>query len=61
MKLTDIPEYDDLRAGVREICEAYPGEYWRGLEPETYPQEFVDSLTQAGYLAALIPEEYGGG
>ena len=60
MKLTDIPEYDDLRAGVREICEAYPGEYWRGLEPETYPQEFVDALTQAGYLAALIPEEYGG-
>ena len=61
MKLTDLPEYDDLRAGVREICEAYPGEYWRGLEPETYPQEFVDALTQAGYLAALIPEEYGGG
>ncbi len=61
MKLTDIPEYDDLRAGVREICEAFPGEYWRGLEPETYPQEFVDALTQAGYLAALIPEEYGGG
>jgi acyl-CoA dehydrogenase len=61
VKLTDIPEYDDLRAGVREICEAFPGEYWRGLEPETYPQEFVDALTQAGYLAALIPEEYGGG
>ncbi len=61
MKLTDIPEYDDLRAGVREICEAFPGEYWRGLEPDTYPQEFVDALTQAGYLAALIPEEYGGG
>ncbi len=61
MKLTDIPEYDDLRAGVREICEAFPGEYWRALEPETYPQEFVDALTQAGYLAALIPEEYGGG
>jgi acyl-CoA dehydrogenase len=61
VKLTDLPEYDDLRAGVREICEAYPGEYWRGLEPETYPQEFVNALTQAGYLAALIPEEYGGG
>jgi acyl-CoA dehydrogenase len=61
VKLTDIPEYDDLRAGVREICEAFPGEYWRSLEPETYPQEFVDALTQAGYLAALIPEEYGGG
>jgi len=61
VKLTDIPEYDDLRAGVREICEAFPGEYWRGLEPETYPQEFVNALTQAGYLAALIPEEFGGG
>ena len=61
MQLTPNPDYDDLRAGVREICAAFPGEYWRGLEPDTYPQEFVDTLTQAGFLAALIPTEYGGG
>ncbi len=61
MKLTDIPEYDDLRAGVRAICADYPGAYWRGLEPDIYPQEFVNALTAAGYLAALIPAEYGGG
>jgi acyl-CoA dehydrogenase len=61
VKLTDIPEYDDLRAGVRAICADYPGAYWRGLEPDIYPQEFVNALTAAGYLAALIPAEYGGG
>ena len=54
-------EFDDLRAGVRALCERFPGEYWRGLEPEGYPEEFVDELTKAGWLAALIPEEYGGG
>ena len=59
--MTDIPQYDDLRAGVRAICADYPGAYWRGLEPDIYPQEFVNALTAAGYLAALIPAEYGGG
>ena len=54
-------EFDDLRAGVRALCEHYPGEYWRGLEPDGYPEAFVDALTKAGWLAALIPEEYGGG
>ncbi len=43
------------------MCDAYPGEYWRGLEPESYPAEFVTALTEAGFLAALIPEEYDGG
>ena len=47
MKLTDIPQYDDLRAGVRAICADYPGSYWRGLEPDIYPQEFVNALTAA--------------
>ena len=61
MRFTENDEYSDLRAGVRQVCDAYPGEYWRGLEPESYPAEFVTALTEAGYLAALIPEEYDGG
>ena len=43
------------------LCAAFPGEYWRGLDRErAYPSEFVTALTEAGFLAALIPEEYGG-
>src|SRR5699024_11623270 len=50
-----------LRKEVREPCEKFGNEYWRELDPERkYPQEFVDALTQAGYLSVLIPEEYGG-
>jgi len=50
-----------LRAGVAEICKRYPGEYWRELDAKReYPEKFVNELTQAGYLAALIPQEYGG-
>lgn len=61
MLFTENDEYSDLRSGVRQVCDSYPGEYWRGLEPESYPAEFVTALTEAGYLAALIPEEYDGG
>lgn len=61
MNLTQTSEHDDLRAGVREVCERFDGPYWRGLEPDTYPTEFVQALTAAGYLGALVPEEYGGG
>jgi alkylation response protein AidB-like acyl-CoA dehydrogenase len=53
--------HDDLRDGVRDVCEKFDGPYWRGLEPDGYPTEFVNALTDSGYLAALIPEEYGGG
>jgi acyl-CoA dehydrogenase len=53
-------ELKELRAAVRELCERFPGEYWRGLEPDRYPEEFVSALTEQGWLAALIPEEYGG-
>ena len=53
-------ELDEIRAAVRELCERFPGEYWRALEPDTYPEEFVQALTENGWLAALIPEEYGG-
>ncbi len=53
-------ELTEIRAGVRELCERFPGEYWRELEPDRYPEEFVAALTRDGWLAALIPEEYGG-
>ena len=56
-----IPEeLGEIRAAVRELCEDFPGEYWRELEPDRYPEEFVDALTEHGWLGALIPEEYGG-
>ena len=59
LSLTD--EQRALRAGVLEICRRYPGEYWRELDARReYPEKFVNELTQAGYLAALIPQEYGG-
>jgi acyl-CoA dehydrogenase len=54
------PELGEIRAAVRELCEAFPGEYWRELEPDRYPEAFVAALTENGWLAALIPEEYGG-
>src|SRR6187200_1151760 len=53
-------ELKEIRAAVRELCDRFPGEYWRGLEPDRYPEEFVAALTEDGWLAALIPEEYGG-
>src|SRR6266849_2985435 len=53
-------ELKEIRAAVRGLCERFPGEYWRGLEPDRYPEEFVAALTEQGWLAALIPEEYGG-
>jgi acyl-CoA dehydrogenase len=61
VKLAAPSEYDDLRDGVRQVCSPFDGAYWRGLEPDTYPSEFVQALTESGFLAALIPEEYGGG
>jgi acyl-CoA dehydrogenase len=54
------PELLDIRRAVRELCAQFPGKYWRKLEPDRYPQEFVTELTRQGWLAALIPEEYGG-
>src|ERR1700757_248699 len=50
-----------IRESVRALCAKFPGEYWRALDRErAYPTEFVAALTQAGFLAALIPEQYGG-
>ena len=51
----------EIRDDVRKLCARFPGEYWRKLDAARgYPTEFVQALTQAGYLGALIPEEYGG-
>ena len=56
-----VPEQlNEIRTAVAELCARFPGEYWRGLEPDRYPEEFVAALTENGWLAALIPEEYGG-
>ena len=54
-------DYPELRESVCKVCARYPGEYWRKLEEaQQYPTEFVRALTEAGFLSALIPEEYGG-
>jgi acyl-CoA dehydrogenase len=54
-------DYPDIRESIQRICANFPGTYWRGLEERAaYPTEFVQALTRAGFLGALIPEEYGG-
>ena len=54
-------DYPEIRASVRRICADFPGSYWRDLdEKEAYPSDFVQAMTDAGFLSALIPEEYGG-
>ena len=57
-------DYSEIREQVTKLCEDFPGEYWRNLEKQppsgSYPTKFIEALTDAGYLAALIPEEYGG-
>jgi acyl-CoA dehydrogenase len=56
-----IDSHQEIREAVIRLCDDFPGEYWRKLDREdAYPSEFVTALTEAGYLAALIPEEYGG-
>lgn len=53
--------YPDLRAAVSKLCAKFPGDYWRRLDRGmSYPDEFVGELTKAGWLAVLIPEEFGG-
>jgi acyl-CoA dehydrogenase len=54
-------QYDDIRDAVRDLCSGFPAEYFRRIDEERgYPEEFVDALTKAGWLAALIPADYGG-
>lgn len=60
-RLNISDRYSDIRAEVQKLCAKFPGSYWRGLDREReYPTAFVKVLSDAGYLAALIPEEYGG-
>ena len=55
------PTHPEIREAVRQLCLNFPGAYWRELDRERgYPTEFVKALTEAGWLAVLIPEEYGG-
>jgi acyl-CoA dehydrogenase len=57
----DVNDFAEIREEVRKLCAAFPGEYWRKLDREAaYPGDFVKALGEAGYLAALIPVEYGG-
>ena len=57
----EADNHAEIRDAVAKLCERFPGEYWRKLDAaRAYPSEFVDALTEAGYLATLIPEEYGG-
>ena len=59
--MTDSADLAPIRAAVRALCANFPGEYWRALDRErAYPEQFVAALTKAGFLAALIPEAYGG-
>ena len=61
IKNLEIDTWEDIRNGVKILCNNFPGEYWRRLDgAREYPEEFVKALTDAGYLACLIPEEYGG-
>ncbi len=59
--MDDGEQHSDIRDAVRALCADFPGEYWRAKDRDrAYPGEFVDALTRAGFLAALIPTEYGG-
>ena len=59
--LNATDEHEHIRDAVRDLCASYPAEYHRKIDEERgYPEEFVDALTEAGWLAAMIPEEYGG-
>ncbi|MCL4496371.1 MAG: acyl-CoA/acyl-ACP dehydrogenase [Firmicutes bacterium] len=56
-----MDEFADLREGVRGLCAQFPPDYWRSCDQnKMYPEEFVAAMTASGYLAALIPEEFGG-
>ena len=57
----DDSAYADIRDAVRDLCAQFPDEYHRKVdEQRAYPEEFVNALTQAGWMAALIPQEFGG-
>ncbi|MGE0060337.1 MAG: acyl-CoA dehydrogenase family protein, partial [Dehalococcoidia bacterium] len=61
MDFTRSEEQQAIRAAIRDLCKDFPGDYWRETDVNRrYPTEFVNALTEAGWLAALIPEQYGG-
>jgi acyl-CoA dehydrogenase len=60
MDFTEPEDAPAIREAVRALCQHFPGPYWQDLEPDRYPSEFVAALTEAGWLAALVPEQYGG-
>ncbi|HEV7412486.1 MAG TPA: acyl-CoA dehydrogenase family protein [Casimicrobiaceae bacterium] len=61
MTLPHDDAYQELRDAIRDLCAQYPDAYWREVDARRgYPETFVDALTRAGWLAALIPQEYGG-
>ena len=61
MTLPHEDGYQELRDAIRDLCTHYPDAYWREVDARRgYPEDFVDALTRAGWLAALIPQEYGG-
>ena len=64
MEMTIEDDYSEFREAVAAICKDFPGKYWRDLEDQpsdcSYPTDFVNALTQSGFLAALIPDSYGG-
>ena len=58
---TYMLDHSEISDSVARLCEGFPGEYWRKCDREQdYPREFVEALTQAGFLSALIPEEFDG-
>ena len=61
MLVSLLPDYSDIRREVAKLCGDFPGVYWREKDRNrAYPTEFVEALTQSGFLSVLIPEEYGG-
>ena len=57
----ETENFDDIRGAVQSLCSEFPGEYWRKLDAKKgYPAEFVEAVTKGGFLAVLIPENYGG-
>jgi len=59
--MTKTEAYPDLRQAVRNVCQHFPASYWRDLDQQrAYPETFMQAMTEAGFLAPLIPQEYGG-
>ena len=61
MHIVEDASYPEIREAVRKLCFRFPGSYWQQMDRDrSYPSEFVDALTESGFLSVLIPEEYGG-